>query len=152
MGYSTLTRPLVNWTIISLIQINHGEELAIIQMANKDFERASHYHRLCTDRLLYDWSTLDELMSDARVHNLQSLQVCCSTLKWLLMVLNHYLCHNVSNVWISAENCVVVEMTCSSASHSQWFTANRTKWLLVNHWFAQFKWILSGSTLYLKSQ
>lgn len=57
------------------LQINYSEYLAILYMANKQFDRARHYYRLASDKFLYDWSTLGQLMVGARAHNVQTLQV-----------------------------------------------------------------------------
>ncbi|XP_067947368.1 DNA-dependent protein kinase catalytic subunit-like [Watersipora subatra] len=58
----------------SILEINHSEELSLIFMAQKDFERAKQYHQLSCERFLLEWSSLSQLMVNARADSVQTLQ------------------------------------------------------------------------------
>ena len=67
---------LCNEHSLLVFQVSHSEELALLCMTRRDFDKARHYYRLCADRFLYDWAGLRGLMSNARSVKLECLQVC----------------------------------------------------------------------------
>ncbi|XP_056017774.1 DNA-dependent protein kinase catalytic subunit-like isoform X2 [Ostrea edulis] len=58
----------------AIIESRYCEELALMYIWQRDYDRARHYSNMASQQFLHDWSSTDSLMSVSRRSHLQKLQ------------------------------------------------------------------------------